>query len=72
MYVIKKTLPVSSGRILQFDIYQSALGHTLSLEPVNSEFLTTKDGIRMWLHRFGTFMTFRQAICEIAPMMNAF
>ena len=70
VYVIKKTLPVSLGRILQFDIYQAALEHTLSLEPTNSEFLKTKDGIRMWLNRYGTFMTSRQAMCETALMMN--
>ena len=70
VYVIKKTLPVSLGRILQFDIYQAALEHTLSLEPTNSEFLKTKAGIIMWLNRYGTFMTFRQAMCETALMMN--
>lgn len=70
MYIIKKSLPVSLGRILQFDIYQAALEHTLSLEPVNSEFLQTDDGIKMWLNRYGTFMTFRQAMCETALMMN--
>lgn len=70
VYVIKKTLPVSLSRILQFDIYQAALEHTLSLEPTNSEFLKTKDGIKMWLNRYETFMTFRQAMCETALMMN--
>ena len=37
VYVIKKTLPVSLGRILQFDIYQAALEHTLSLEEASWE-----------------------------------
>lgn len=70
MRVIKKSPPVSLGQILQFDIYQGALEHTLSLQPTNAEFLKTREGIRMWLRRYETFMSFRQAMCETALMMN--
>ena len=70
MNVIKKSPPVSLGRILQFDIYRGSLEHTLSLQPTSSEFLKSKDGLRTWLGRYETFMTFRQAMCETALIMN--
>ena len=69
MEPITKSLPVCLDRVLQFDVYKSALHQTLSLEPTNAEFLNTREGINMWLNRLETFGTFRYWCKRIANEM---
>ena len=69
MTSITKSLPVCLDQVLQFDVYKSALQQTLSLEPTNTEFLKTREGINMWLNRLETFATFKQWCKRISNEM---
>ena len=68
--IIRKTLPVSLDQILKFDIYRLALEHILSLEPEDAEFLKSREGILQWLRQYEIFMSFREAMKEIARYKN--
>ncbi len=68
--IIRKSLPVSLDQILKFDIYRLALEHILSLEPEDAEFLKSREGILQWLRQYEIFMSFREAMKEIARYKN--
>ena len=69
MTTITKSLPVCLDQILQFDVYKCALQQTLSLEPINADFLKSREGINMWLNRLETFGTFKHWCRKIASEM---
>ena len=69
MIKITRSLPVCLDQILQFDVYESALEQTLSLEPPMADFLKSREGIKMRLNRLETFETFRYWVKKIAYKM---